>query len=236
MQRIGGFNNSAARRGTNRMLGLCLALSAGCIAPGATAQTGNPSAAHTSQASAPATGKAHAGTNANIMPWSSLTAHQREALEPLADTWDAYSETRKRKWLTIVEAMPRMKAEERQKLHERMEEWASLSVRDRDQARLNFAKSKTLPQSARAAHWEAYQALSEEERKELISHAPAKPGVAAAALHPVPPEKLVKVPLAVNARSLAVDAIAVHKQLDPHTLLMRPEAGGGLFRQTGSEW
>lgn len=128
--------------------------------------------------------------------WRDLTARQQRALEPLATTWDELTEPHKRKWLAIVRDYAEMSTADREILDSRMQEWAKLSNRERAQARLNFADAKRLPADERKAKWEAYQALSEEEKSRLAASAPtASPG-AAAAIRPVPVQKLAPVPAA----------------------------------------
>ena len=71
-------------------------------------------------------------------------------------------------------------------LHSRMSEWAALSNQQRAQARLNFADVKRLPADERKAKWEAYQALSEEEKRELAASAHGATPGAAPPIRPVP--------------------------------------------------
>ena len=80
-----------------------------------------------------------------------------------------------------------------------MTEWSSLSARQRSQARLNYADAQRLAPNDKRAHWEAYQALSDEEKRSLAADAPTKPAGAAPALRPVSPKKLVQVPAATQA-------------------------------------
>ena len=75
-----------------------------------------------------------------------------------------------------------------------MKEWAKLSNKERAQARLNFADAKQLPADERKAKWEAYQALSDEEKSRLAARAPAGSPGATAAIRPVPVRKLAPVP------------------------------------------
>lgn len=131
--------------------------------------------------------------------WASLTGIQKIALRPLEERWAMLSESQKRRWLALAPTFASLPTEEQTKLHERMTEWASLSARQRSQARLNYADAKRLPTSEKLAQWEAYQALSEEEKRMLAADAPAKPMGAAPALRPVAPQKLVQVPAATLA-------------------------------------
>lgn len=126
--------------------------------------------------------------------WSELTPAQQIALGPLASTWSSISEAQKRKWIALSRNYPNLSASERATLHGRMTEWAALSPAQRSQARLNFAQTKNLSTEEKKAQWEAYQALSPEQKKQLAAEAQVKPG-AATAVTPVAPNKLAAVPI-----------------------------------------
>ena len=127
--------------------------------------------------------------------WRDLTPAQQLSLTPLAAKWDTLGEAQKRKWIAIAANYPHLSPAEQVKLHSRMTEWVSLSPQQRSQARLNFAESKQLTSSQKTATWEAYQALSPEEKKKLAVAATPKPAGAAIATKPVSPKKLATVPL-----------------------------------------
>ena len=127
--------------------------------------------------------------------WRDLSARQQRALEPLALQWDSLTEPHKRKWLALSRNYAKLSPAEQEVLHSRMTEWATLSNQQRSQARLNFAEVKQVPVDERKAKWEAYQALSEEEKRELAARAKPRPG-AAVSIRPVPAQKLVQLPAA----------------------------------------
>jgi hypothetical protein len=127
--------------------------------------------------------------------WASLNPAQQSALAPLAKSWESLSEGQKRKWIAISKGYPALTAPEKEKMHGRMVEWAALSPKDRELARLNFAQTKAVPKSDRAAEWEAYQALSPEEKQKLASTVTTKPVGAAVSPKPVSPDKLAAVPV-----------------------------------------
>lgn len=166
-----------------------------------------------------------AGAKTNGKPitsplWTKLTAKQREALAPLATKWDTVSEAQKRKWLALSRNYPGMSGTEKDKLHSRMTEWAALSPQQRTQARLNFGETKQLSADDKRAKWEAYQALTPEEKRKLAAGA-AKPPPAAAAVRPVPADKLATVPRRkpqVKAPRISAGA----NQVDQNTLLPHP--------------
>ncbi|CAN7467201.1 DUF3106 domain-containing protein [Variovorax sp. LjRoot84] len=125
--------------------------------------------------------------------WRDLTARQQRALAPLAPHWDGLTEPHKRKWLALSRNYAALPPADQEILHSRMIEWAALSNHQRTQARFNFAEVKQVPVDERKAKWEAYQALSEEEKRKLAERATPRPG-AAATFRPVPPQKLAPFP------------------------------------------
>jgi len=151
--------------------------------------------------------------------WSDLTMAQQQALAPLSAKWNTVSEAQKRKWLALSENYPRMSGAEQDKLHSRMTEWAALSPQQRTQARLNFAETQQLSPNDKRAKWEAYQALSPEEKHKLAAGA-AKPPQTAAAVKPVGPDRLAVVPRGNPKTETKTPRIASKPdQVDHNTLL-----------------
>ena len=156
----------------------------------------------TSPAALPAapalTGKPAVAPSVGGPGWTELSAVERDILKPLAPSWNALTPGHKSKWRQMAKSYPSLPTEEQVKMQGRMKEWVALSPQQRAQARLNFAKtkelSKELTPEEKIAKWQAYQALSEEERRSLAAKAPPKPVGAAAAPKPVAPQKLVTVP------------------------------------------
>ncbi len=126
--------------------------------------------------------------------WSDLSPAQRTALAPLARNWGQLSEGQQRKWIALAQNFNRMPPAEQAKLHSRMAEWVALSPQQRSQARLNFGEAQQLPADEKRAKWEAYQALPPEEKRRLATDAAARPPATAAAIRPVPADKLANVP------------------------------------------
>ncbi|OYT93006.1 MAG: hypothetical protein CFE43_05720 [Burkholderiales bacterium PBB3] len=127
--------------------------------------------------------------------WSELTPAQQMTLKPLAPTWESLEPARKRKWLSLATTYPRLTAVEQEKMQSRMAEWAALSPRERAVARLNFAETKKVPPADRAANWDAYQALSPEDRQKLAAKARPAPVGAAIAPKQSTPDKVTPVPV-----------------------------------------
>lgn len=103
--------------------------------------------------------------------WRSLTAEQRSVLEPLEREWPAIDARRKQKWLEIAARYPKLPPGEQQRLSARMNAWASMTPAERNQARLNYQEARQLSARERQARWEAYQALSPEEKRRLATRA-----------------------------------------------------------------
>jgi hypothetical protein len=153
--------------------------------------------------------------------WAELNVEQQQALRPLAPTWSTLGESHKRKWIALVANYRKLSPAEQAKLTSRMTEWAALSPQQRAQARLNFGEAKTVPADERKAKWEAYQALSPEEKRKLAAGAPAKTPPTAAGVRPVPPQKLATVPRASREnRNPRIVAGPVHQPAS------HPEAPG----------
>lgn len=133
------------------------------------------------------------------LPWSALSPREKEALAPLNVRWGFMGELQKRRWLALAQNFAALPQEEQEKLHSRMSEWASLSARQRSQARLNYADSSYMTRDDKLSRWEAYQALSTEEKRKLAESAKPKPQGAAIAVRPVAPKKLAQVPAATQA-------------------------------------
>lgn len=154
----------------------------------------------------PGTLRASAAVGAVVTPapetgpaWHTLNTPQKLALYPLAERWALLSEVQKRRWLALAGSFASLPEDEQAKFHARMTDWASLSAQQRNQARLNYAVTNRLAPDDKRAQWEAYQALSEEERRALAARAAPRPKGAAIALRPVSPKKLAQVPAATQA-------------------------------------
>lgn len=155
--------------------------------------------------------------------WKDLTSAQRQALQPLSPHWDRLTEQHKLKWLALSKNYPSLSSEEQLKLHLRMSKWANLSQKQRIQARQNFQDIKKLTPEQKASEWEAYQALSPDEKRRLARQARPQPaGVTTVTpgtshrLSPAPRKSVVPRPSLAEATF----------PLQQNTLLPRPEAAG----------
>jgi hypothetical protein len=165
-------------------------LMAGCLVvvlctavTGAFAQTLQASAANP-----PARSSAAPSSNSS---WQSLQSSQKKALAPLAPHWAQISPAQRNKWLAMSNNFDNLSNKEQAILHERMAEWSSLSPRQRAQARLNFNQTKTLDADAKKTQWEAYQALSPEDKKKLAAQQTTGIRGAATASKAASPNKVI---------------------------------------------
>ena len=184
------------------LAGVAWAAGAQAPAPGhpasaAVAQPAKPSVS-TKEAPRPAPVRTAPAPRPEARPaWSELTEQQQQSLAPLSTTWRTLGEAHKRKWLALSENFHSMPPPEQARLHSRMAEWAVLSPQQRTTARLNFAEAQKVAPDDKRAKWEAYQALSPEEKKRLAAGAAAAkpaPPPTAIAVQPVAKEKLARIP------------------------------------------
>jgi predicted RNA-binding Zn ribbon-like protein len=163
--------------------------------------------------------KASALNISSTSGWQELTPAQQLSLSPLAESWNRLGESQKRKWIAIAKNYPALAPAEQEKLHSRMTEWVSLSQQQRTQARLNFAQAKRLTPAQKAATWQAYQALSPEEKQKLAISVVPKPAGAAAVTKPIPPQKLAAVPVTKQTPKQMPRISVSHYEVNRKTLL-----------------
>ena len=155
--------------------------------------------------------------------WVELTIAQQLALKPLSANWNDLSEGRKRKWLALSRNYPNMPSAEQAKLQERMSEWVTLSAQQRTQARLNYAQAKAISPTEKQKKWQAYQALSPEEKHKLAIKVPPTTKGAAPAVKPDSLAHFTVIPTSPkSAKPGQKIATATHK-IDQKTLLPHPE-------------
>lgn len=161
---------------------------------------------------------------APLKAWNELSVAEQTALKPLAGKWNGIGEAQQRKWLAVSKNFASMPPAEQARLHSRMSEWVALSPTQRTQARLNFAETNKLPKDEKLTKWQAYQALTPEEKSRLAASAAPQATGAAPAVKPVPAQKLATPPNAKPPRSGASGAASGTKQVDRNTLLPRKPA------------
>jgi hypothetical protein len=150
--------------------------------------------------------------------WIDLTASQKIALLPLRDNWHFLGDTSKRKWIALSVNFQLLAVAEQVKLHARMNEWVALSQQQRTEARLNFTQSKLVPQSHKSATWEAYQALSPEDKKRLARVEKEKKSLSSSGPKNSQAPKLSTAPVKIWAQPARASNKLI---LDRHTLLLK---------------
>ena len=103
--------------------------------------------------------------------WGDLKPPQQSILRPLQGDWSAIDSPRKQKWLELAARFPNMSLTEQGRVQARMVEWTKLTPQERGQARVNFQEAKQLPAQDRQSRWDAYQRLSDEQKRELAARA-----------------------------------------------------------------
>jgi Protein of unknown function (DUF3106) len=81
--------------------------------------------------------------------WTELSPKQQAVLAPLAAEWDNLDTVRRKKWVTIANRYPKMKADEQARLQRRMQAWAALTPAQRREARENYKTLRQLPRPPR---------------------------------------------------------------------------------------
>lgn len=158
--------------------------------------------------------------------WQQLNPQQKNALAPLEPHWTQISAAQKNKWLTMSNNFDKLTAKEQATLHERMSDWAGLSPQQRAQARLTFNETKNIGNEEKKSHWEAYQALSTEEKKKLAAQRTTGIQGAATASQAPPPSKVIRLPgkSAISPESgKASPVIVIDKKTLLPTTVVSPE-------------
>lgn len=108
-----------------------------------------------------------AGMSGAPSDWSQLSASQRKALAPLASQWASLAPSSRVKWVEVARRFDQLAPAEQARLQQRMSSWAALPSDQRGEARLRYQQSRQLPADRRQQKWQAYQALSSEEKQDL---------------------------------------------------------------------
>ena len=196
----------------------CLVVVLCTAVTGAFAQTLQASAANP-----PARSSAAPASNSS---WQSLQSSQKKALAPLAPHWAQISPAQRNKWLAMSNNFDNLSNKEQAILHERMAEWSSLSPRQRAQARLNFNQTKTLDADAKKTQWEAYQALSPEDKKKLAAQQTTGIRGAATASKAASPNKVIPLSgksIPAEAATKSTSSIVIDKKTLLPTIVAIPE-------------
>jgi hypothetical protein len=209
---------------SRQLPGVVLALAVACIACSGTvfAQT-PPSPPPVTQAGGP--------------PWVSLTPAQQSALAPLKKDWQGIDASRKQKWLEIAARLPSMPPEERQRIQERMSEWARMTPEERGRARLQFQEARQISPQERQARWDAYLALPVEERRALANSAKTVPKTSNTTIRTLagePSKAAAAASVQKNNLVTAPSTSAVAKTVAPTVVQAKPGASTTLISKTAS--
>ena len=157
--------------------------------------------------------------------WAHLSPAQQAVLKPLASDWDSLDAARKSKWLEIAARFHTLTPEQQSRLRERMIDWTRMSPTERQQARVGFQSNPQLRddklQSERLqSKWEAYQALTPEERQALAQKGAEK----AAQKHPGgrPGGEGPKLPSGAKSSYVPAKPAAAPLAVAPSVLQARP--------------
>lgn len=157
----------------------------------------------------------------DAVQWTKLTSAQQSFLAPLKSDWSQLEPAQQLKWQEVAVRAPAMPASERDRVQERMGEWARLTPAQRTQARLQFQEVRQVPQDERQARWQAYQALSEAERQQLSQRAQPAAGKASGPVRTV----VVRPPATSASAPQAVTPILLQARPGATTTAMKPQAG-----------
>lgn len=155
--------------------------------------------------------------------WDRLTPEQKTALAPLQTSWSRLTDGHRSKWIALTRNFAAMPASEQATLQGRMRDWVALTPQQRAQARLTFGETRTLTADDRKTSWEAYQSLSDEEKRRLAASRLAPRSVATAP-RPVASAKLAPVPPQTTHNHNPPTVVIPTHLVDPHTLLPRQTA------------
>lgn len=94
------------------------------------------------------------------LDWSELKPAQQQVLAPLQEYWKVLDTLRRKKWVKVADAYPKMKPAEQERLQTRMKDWAKLTPEQRRVAREKYQNIKKLPPEKREQFkekWQQYQ-------------------------------------------------------------------------------
>ena len=152
---------------------------------------------------APAPGPVLAQRESSLLPlaqplWTELTPAQQQALQPFAEEWNTWPAAEKRSWISLSDRLPRMDPAKREKMAQRIAEWARLNPEERRLARDTYRVAKERSSDTRLSEWERYRSMTQEQRSVLreagttsntaARHAGAASGLAKEAAQPLPRE------------------------------------------------
>ena len=219
-----------------RRLGRALA-AACCVLALSAAIAGGPSKTPAEAASSPP------AVRTGGPSWASLTPAQQSALAPLQRDWGTLESSGKSKWLEVAARLPSLAPDERQRVQDRMAEWARMTPAERGRARQQFQEARQIGPESRQERWDAYQALPADQRRALADRSapPAsgakatkpEPRLATAASAPEGKRNFVSVNTASTAAARPISPTAVQAKPGATTTLMSQPAVPPPHHQPG---
>lgn len=168
--------------------------------------------------------------------WDSLNAQQKSVLGPLQRDWSGIDAPRKQKWIEMARRFPSLPEAERSRIQQRMAEWARMTPSERTRARLQFQETRQISAEDRQSRWEAYQALPEEQRRELAQRAKPVARPASASESRTPESVVAKrneVPVARPAPVKSVAPTLVQAKPGVSTSLLNAKPATPAHQQPG---
>ena len=108
--------------------------------------------------------------------WAELSPAKQKILAPLAGEWDRLDAANRTRWLGVAKRYPDMTPVGQKRTQSRMEKWAKLTPKQREEARKKYQRLKGKEDADLRGMWQQYQALPPAERQALTAPAaPAKP-------------------------------------------------------------
>ncbi|HEY4069496.1 MAG TPA: DUF3106 domain-containing protein [Burkholderiaceae bacterium] len=157
--------------------------------------------------------------------WRDLKPGQQAVLKPLEREWPKIGSAHKQKWIELSGNFGRRSPAEQARIQGRMAEWARLTAEERGQARLNFQDAKDIDPNDRKARWQAYQALSPEQKQRLAARAAHAAPSTASGARPVRVEAAVGREAQTKSNVVPNTALAAPpKVIAPGVLQARPGA------------
>jgi hypothetical protein len=148
--------------------------------------------------------------------WEGLKPSQQKILAPLESDWDYMSPDSRKKWIQVSNIYPKMSAQDQERLQSRMTSWSNLSQKDRRLARDNYLSSLKFPAEKKAEAWNAYQKLSDDQKKKLAE------------------SEVKKKPTAANAPTLQQHPIKQNPTLTPTAPAEPPAPSSNAESNTSS--
>jgi hypothetical protein len=159
-------------------------------------------------------------------PWTSLSAQQRSALAPLQPQWASLSLSTKDKWIALARRMSSMKRPERERIQERMTDWAQLTPVERGQRRLYFQEARQVAPEVRSEQWKRYNELSDDEKRQLAARAVPATGTSSVSASRSRPAAIFvnDAPAASKINTTPASPAALPRRIAPSVLQAQPGA------------